>query len=216
MDKTANYKAELVGVFGYPVAENPTIVMHEAAFRKLNLNWRYLTIEVRQGDLADAMQELRAFNMRGINLTIPHKVSVLPFLDEISNAAELMGAVNTVINKNNRLLGENTDGKGFLRSLVDDAGVNPSGKKVVLLGAGGAARAIAVELALAGGSEITVFNRSEQRGQDLVALLDSKTSVKADFMLWNNDYFVPAGCDVLVNATSIGLYPDINSKPGLV
>ena len=133
MDKTPNYKADLVGVFGHPVAENPTIVMQEAAFRQLNLNWRYLTIEVRPEYLADAMQGLRAFNMRGINLTIPHKVSVLPYLDEISSAAKLMGAVNTVINKNNRLLGENTDGKGFLRSLVEDTGVNPSGKRVVLL-----------------------------------------------------------------------------------
>ena len=216
MDKTPNYKAELVGVFGQPVAENPTVVMQEAAFRQLNLNWRYLTIDVRQSDLADAMQGLRAFNMRGINLTIPHKVSVLPYLDEISSAAKLMGAVNTVINSNNRLLGENTDGKGFLRSLVEDAGVNPSGKRVVLIGAGGAARAIAVELALAGASEITVLNRTAWRGQDLVALLNTKTGVTADFVLWDSDYFVPADCDVLVNATSIGLSPYINAKPGLV
>ena len=216
MDKTPNYKADLVGVFGHPVAENPTIVMQEAAFQQMNLNWRYLTIEVRQGNLADAMQGLRAFNMRGINLTIPHKVAVLPYLDEISSAAKLMGAVNTVINKNNRLLGENTDGKGFLRSLVEEAGVNPSGKRVVMLGAGGAARAIAVELALAGASEITVLNRSTGRGQNLVALLNTKTAIRADFVLWDSDYFVPADCDVLVNATSIGLSPDINVKPRIV
>jgi len=216
MDKTPNYKADLVGVFGHPVAENPTIVMQEAAFQQMNLNWRYLTIEVRQGNLADAMQGLRVFNMRGINLTIPHKVAVLPYLDEISSAAKLMGAVNTVINKNNRLLGENTDGKGFLRSLVEEAGVNPSGKRVVMLGAGGAARAIAVELALAGASEITVLNRSTGRGQNLVALLNTKTAIRADFVLWENDYSVPADCDVLVNATSIGLSPDINVKPRIV
>ena len=215
MDKTPNYKAELVGVFGHPVAENPTVVMQEAAFWKLNLNWRYLTIEVRPEDLGDAMHGLRAFNMRGINLTIPHKVSVLQYLDEISDAAKLVGAVNTVINKDNRLIGKNTDGKGFLRSLVDDAGVDPTGKRVVLLGAGGAARAIAVELALAGASEITVLNRSAQRGEDLVALLNSKTTAKVDFVLWDHEYFVPAECDVLVNATSIGLYPDIHSKPSL-
>lgn len=216
MDRNPNYKTELVGVFGHPVAENPTVVLQEAAFQKLNLNWRYLTIEVRQGDLADAMQGLRAFNMRGINLTIPHKVSVLQYLDEISDAAKLMGAVNTVINKNNRLIGENTDGKGFLRSLVDDACVDPSGKRFVLLGAGGAARAIAVELALAGAAQVMVLNRSAPRGQDLVAMLNSKTAVKAGFVLWDHDYFVPADCDVLVNATSIGLFPHINQKPKLV
>jgi shikimate dehydrogenase len=216
MEKIPNYKAELVGVFGHPVAENPTIVLQEAAFRELSLNWRYLTIEVHQDDLADAMQGLRAFNMRGVNLTIPHKVAVLPYLDEISSAAELIGAVNTVINVDNHLLGENTDGKGFLRSLVDDAGVNPTGKKVVLLGAGGAARAIAVELALAGAVQITVLNRSAARGRELAALLNSRTPVKAQFTIWDHEYAVPADCDVLVNATSIGLYPDTHAKPSLV
>src|SRR3990172_8130724 len=97
MPKEPNYKAELVGVFGHPVAENPTIVMQEAAFRALDLNWRYLTIEVYPDDLAAAMQGLRAFKMRGINLTIPHKISVLNYLDEISTAAQLIGAVNTVV-----------------------------------------------------------------------------------------------------------------------
>src|SRR5881628_3463263 len=96
MAQEPNYKAELVGVFGHPVAENPTIVMQEAAFRALGLNWRYLTIEVYPQDLADAIRGLRAFNMRGINLTIPHKVAVLQHLDEVAADAQLMGAVNTV------------------------------------------------------------------------------------------------------------------------
>ena len=112
-----NYKAELVGVFGHPVAENPTIVMQEAAFQELGLNWRYLTIEVYPEDLADAVKGMWAFNMRGINLTIPHKVEVLKYLDEVAEDAQLMGAVNTVRREGDKLIGENTDGKGFLRSL---------------------------------------------------------------------------------------------------
>ena len=96
-----NYKAELVGVFGHPVDENPTIIMQEAAFRALNLNWRYLTIEVFPADLEDAIKGIRAFNMRGINLTIPHKVEVLKYLDEVTHDAQLMGAVNTVYRRDN-------------------------------------------------------------------------------------------------------------------
>ena len=149
MTQTPNYKAELVGVFGHPVAENPTVVMLEAAFAETGLNWRYLTIEVLPQDLAAAMRGMRAFNMRGVNLTIPHKVAVLQYLDEVRPAAALMGAVNTVIREGDRLIGENTDGKGFMLALTGDAGFSPQGKRAVVLGAGGAARAITV--ALSGG-----------------------------------------------------------------
>lgn len=210
---SANYKAELIGVFGHPVAENPTVVMHEAAFRALNLNWRYLTIEVLPEDLENAMKGLRAFNMLGINLTIPHKVEVLKYLDEVSQAAGLMGAVNTVVRIGDKLFGENTDGKGFMRSLELDAKIDAKGKKVVVLGAGGAARAITVELALAGAEHITIVNRSKSRGQILTDLLNSKTSTKADFQLWNEPYSVPSDIDILINATSIGLFPNVNDKP---
>lgn len=213
MAEEANYKAELVGVFGFPVAENPTIVMQEAAFNALDLNWRYLTIEVRPEDLADAMQGLRAFNMRGINLTIPHKVEVLQYLDDVSPDARLMGAVNTVRRENNRLIGENTDGKGFLVSLKDEASVDPTGKYVVVFGAGGAARAMTVELALAGAGQITIVNRSSERGQALADLLNQQTKTPASFTPWRGVYPIPAGTDVLINATSIGLYPDVRAKP---
>ncbi len=211
----ANYKAELVGVFGHPVAENPTIVMQEAAFQAAGLNWRYLTIEVYPQDLAAAMAGLRAMNMRGINLTIPHKVAVLQYLDEIAPDAALIGAVNTVRREKDRLIGENTDGKGFLRALRDDAKVDPAGKRAVILGAGGAARAIGVELALAGVSHLTIVNRSAQRGAELVNVLNDKTSAQAQLVEWAAAYKVPAGTDILVNATSIGLYPDVEAKPNL-
>ncbi len=215
MSQAPNYKAELVGVFGYPVAENPTILMQEAAFQALNLNWRYLTIEVYPEDLAVAVSGLRAFNMQGINLTIPHKVEILKYLDEVAPDAQLMGAVNTVRREGPRLIGENTDGKGFLRSLREDAGLDPAGKRVVVLGAGGAARAITVEVALAGAAQITVVNRTPGRGQALVDLLNERTSTTAVFQPWQGDYALPDGTDILVNATSIGLYPDVAAKPAL-
>jgi shikimate dehydrogenase len=166
MAEESNHRAELVGVFGYPVSENPTVVMQEAAFQALNLNWYYLTIEVRPQDLADAVLGLRASNMRGINLTIPHRVAVLQYPDEDSPDAKLIGAMNTVWRQDGRLVGEDTAGKGFLASLKDEAKVDPAGKNVVVLGAGGPARAVAVERGLACAGEITIVNRSVDRGED--------------------------------------------------
>jgi len=203
----------VVGVFGYPVAENPTVVMQEAAFRDRGLNWRYLTIEVLPEDLGDAMKGLRAFNMQGINLTIPHKIAVLQYLDGLSPEAELIGAVNTVVRKDDQLIGHNTDGKGFLRSIRDDAGVDPQGKHVTFLGAGGAARAMAVELALAGAEHITIVNRTPRRGQELASVLAEKTPAEAEFVPWEGKYTVPSEAHILVNATSIGLYPKVEDMP---
>jgi shikimate dehydrogenase len=141
---------------------------------------------------------------RGGNVTMPHKVAVIEFLDELTEAAGLMQAVNCIKNYDGRLTGENTDGKGFLQSLRGLA--DPAGKRVAVLGAGGAARAIAVELALAGAADITVVNRTAERGQQLADLIREKTSVSASFVEWNEEFAVPAEADVLINATSVGLF----------
>ncbi len=209
----ANYKLELVGVLGFPVAENPTCVMQEAAFAALDLPWRYLTLEVSPQALPDAIRGVRAFGMQGINLTIPHKVAVIPLLDEISPDAALVGAVNTVRRAGDKLIGENTDGKGFLRGLREEAKLEPAGKRVVVLGAGGAARAISVELALAGAAHLTIVNRSPDRGEGLAAGLRARTNIRAEFVPWPALYAVTPETDILVNATSIGLYPNVSAMP---
>jgi shikimate dehydrogenase len=215
MSDSTNYLSELTGVFGYPVAENPTIVMQEAAFKAKGLNWRYLNLEVKPEDLPDAMRGLRAMNFQGINLTIPHKVAVLQHLDQVAPDAALIGAVNTVRRDGNRLVGENTDGKGFLRALRQDGKKDPSGKKVVILGAGGAARAISVELAIAGAGRITIVNRTRERGQELVDHLNAKTDTPATSAHWTAVYALPEDTDILINATSIGLYPDVDARPDI-
>lgn len=215
MASNPNYKMELVGVFGHPVSENPTVVMQEAGFKALNLNWRYLTIEVYPEDLGAAMMGLRAFNMKGIHLTIPHKVEVLKYLDEVKPDAALMGAVNTVVRIKDKLIGENTDGKGFMHSLTQVSKVNPNGKKVLVLGSGGAARSISVELALAGAQQITILNRSSERGIVLTELLNSKTSANANFIKWQGTYSIPEDTDIVINATSIGLFPNVSEKPDI-
>ncbi len=222
MPKELNFKQELTGCFGFPVAENPTQAMIEPAYRAMGLDWRYLTLEVRPENLAAAVAGARAFGFRGFNCTIPHKVAVIEHLDGLGESASLMGAVNCVVNRDGKFIGENTDGKGFVvgfRELAD-----PRGKSMVLLGAGGAARAIGVEMALAGCSRITIVNRDEKRGRDLEELFSGKLrdAVKATgrdlsvtYVPWQGDFRVPEGTDILVNATSIGLYPDVDARISL-
>jgi shikimate dehydrogenase len=205
-----NFLHPLVACLGDPVAENPTEVMMNAAFEAMGLDWRYLTIEVKANDLGDAVRGLRACQFRGFNCTIPHKVAVLPLLDELSPAARKIGAVNCVAIRDGRLLGDNTDGKGFLQSV---SAVRPvAGLRVVILGAGGAARAIGVELALGGAGRITVVNRNPTRGETLAELIRQQTGVPAAFVPWEGMYPLPADADVLVNATSIGLFPDVEAR----
>jgi shikimate dehydrogenase len=194
---------EIVAVFGQPVAGNPTQYMMEKAFAQVGLDWRYLTLEVAPENLGDAIRGMRAMGFRGCNLTIPHKVEVIQYLDRTSEAATLMGAVNCVNRVGDELVGENTDGKGFVQSLKELC--DPAGKNVVILGAGGAARAIAVEVALAGATSMTIVNRDETRGQELAALINDKVKVPTQFVRWEGDYHVPTETEVLINATSIGL-----------
>jgi shikimate dehydrogenase len=194
---------EIVCCMGQPVAGNPTQFMMERAFAAAGLDWRYLTLEVPPGNLADAVRGMRAMGFRGGNFTIPHKVAVLEYLDELSEAAALMGAVNCVTRTGQRLIGENTDGKGFvesLRSITD-----PAAAKVVILGAGGAARAIAVELGLSGAEEIVVVNRTAEPGQTLVDLLNERVKVRSRLVHLSGDFAIDPGTKIVVNATSIGL-----------
>lgn len=219
MPKELNFRQELVGCFGFPVAENPTQAMVEPAFRSLGLNWRYLTLEVRPESLAAAVAGAKAFGFHGFNCTIPHKIAVIQHLDRLGESATLMGAVNCVVNRDGLFTGENTDGKGFVASFRELA--DPGGKSLVLLGAGGAARAIAVEMALAGCSQITLVNRNEKRGRELESLLRGtvRETVKVmghdlavTYVPWRGDFRVPGGTDILVNATSIGLFPDVDAR----
>lgn len=205
--ETKSYRSELVGLIGYPVDENPTVAVMEAGFQALDLNYRYITLRVPPEQLKDALFALKTLSFVGTHVTIPHKVSIIPYLDSLSEKAAQIGAVNTVCIRDGMLIGENTDGQGFLLSL-QDAGFPFPNKKVVLLGAGGAARAIAVELALAGVSEITVVNVGKERGESLVSAIQKLPNVHATYVAWDHPYRIPSGTDLLVQATSVGLFPD--------
>lgn len=209
----AGFRQELVGLFGKPVDENPTQAMVEAAFAAAGLDWRYLTIEVDPDGLGDAVRGARAMGFRGFNCTIPHKVAVVDHLDRLSQAAALIGAVNCVVRKGDELVGENTDGAGFLAALGRRR--EPAGLRVVLVGAGGAARAIGVELALAGAASITVVNRSAERGRELARLLgEHAREVLVEDL--GEGYRVRPDADLVVNATSIGLHPDVDADVPVV
>lgn len=205
-----NFKPELCCLFGKPVAENPTQAMIEAAFRHHGLDWRYVQFEVEPENLADAVRGMRALGFRGGNVTTPHKVEIVKHLDRVAESAAVMGAVNCIVRRGRELVGENTDGKGFVQSLREVT--DPRGRNVVLLGAGGAARAIGVELSLSGAASIVVVNRGRERGRELADLLKAKTGVAAEAVGWAGDYRVPSGVDVVVNATSIGLFPDVQAR----
>lgn len=207
-----NFLLPLTGSFAMPAAENPTIAMIEAAYSHHGLDWRYINCEVQPEHLGDAVRGARAMGWRGFNCSIPHKVAVIEHLDGLGASAEIIGAVNTVVLRRDALIGENTDGRGFVSALQKV--VDPAGKTVVLFGAGGAARAVAVEIALAGAARITVVNRSD-RGKELVKLLNARTPAQADFAPWEGTFRIPEGTNIVIHATSIGLFPDVDAMPDI-
>lgn len=210
MSQPRSFKQEIVAVFGQPVAENPTQFMIERAFAHHRLDWRYLTLEVAPQDLADAIRGMRAMAFRGANCTIPHKIAVIPHLDRLAESAQMIGAVNCIVRVDGQLIGDNTDGQGFVQSLREL--VDPVEKNVVVFGAGGAARAIAVELARAGANSIVIVNRHQDRGRELASHLTERLRAPARFTPWEGNYRIPETTDILVNATSIGLYPNIDER----
>ena len=208
-----DFLSQLTGSFAQPCTENPTVAMVEAAYHHHGLNWRYMNCEVAPEDLGDAVRGVKAMGWVGFNCSIPHKVAVIEFLDGLGESAEVIGAVNCAVHRDGKWIGENTDGKGFVQSLRES--IDPTDKKIVMLGAGGAARAIGVESAFAGAKKITIVNRSEDRGQAVTTLLNEKTPADAGFVRWEGEYQIPAGTDIVINATSIGLFPDIEARLAL-
>lgn len=196
----------LTGSFSTPAGDNPTVAMVEAAYAAMGLDARYVNCDVAPTDLAEAVRGARAMGWAGFNCSLPHKVAVLDLLDEVAESARIIGAVNCVVVRGGRLVGENTDGQGFVASLRTV--LDPAGADIVVLGAGGAGRAIAVESALAGATTVTIVNRDRGRGEDLAALVAAETPAAATFAPWTPAYAVPESATVVVNATSVGLAPD--------
>ena len=199
------FLADLTGSFATSAAQNPTVAVMEAAYEAAGLDIRYVNCEVPPERLGDAVRGAIGMGWLGFNCSIPHKVAILEYLDALAPSAEIIGAVNCVINRDGHLTGENTDGQGFVNALRTIS--DPAGKRFVILGAGGAARAIAVESALAGATHIQIVNRTTSRGSELAALVNERTPAAADFTAWEGTYLVPDDTDIVINATSIGFFP---------
>jgi shikimate dehydrogenase len=210
MAEPLNFLSVLTGSFATPAAENPTVAMIEAAYHHHGVDARYLNCEVAPEALGDAVRGARAMGWAGFNCSIPHKVAVIQHLDGLGDSPAVIGAVNCVVRRNRRLIGENTDGQGFLTALRTV--VDPTGRSLVIFGAGGAARAIAVEAALAGAGPITIVNRDQRRGAELVAHLNDRTPAAAELVRWDGTSRVPETTGIVVNATSIGLFPDVDAR----
>lgn len=197
----------VTGVIGDPVEHSLSPDMHNAAFAALGLNYVYAAWRIRLEDLATAVRGMRALGFAGFNVTIPHKVAVIPLLDELTAEAKLIGAVNTVVWRGDRMVGHNTDAEGFLNSLAE-AGCAPRGLSAVLLGAGGAARSVAFALARAGVSRLTIINRSVDKASGLArgvvaAGFATRLGVLGLDEPGVSDEIRRAG--LVVNATSVGL-----------
>ncbi|GAB3800684.1 shikimate dehydrogenase [Spirosoma humi] len=205
-----DFLAAITGSFAQPAAENPTVAMVEAAYQHHGLHARYINCEVSPENLEKAVTGARAMGWAGFNCSIPHKVAVINYLDELGESAKLIGAVNTIVHRNGKLTGENTDGKGFVQALKDV--IDPAGRKITLFGAGGAARAVAVELALAGAQKITIVNRGEARGRELAALVSRNVGTMTEYHPWAETYSIAPDTDIVINATSIGLFPNITER----
>jgi len=210
-------RTKVCGIFGCPVEHSFSPAMHNAAFDALDLDFVYVPFPVEPGCLPAAVEAVRSLGLAGVNVTIPHKQAVLPLLDEVTEEARLIGAVNTIVNNSGRLLGDNTDGRGFLRALMEHAGFTPAGKTALILGAGGAARAVAVQLALAGVRKVFLSNRSKKRAEALAGLLVEIAGPAVEVVPWpgdgeNSDMAgVLQFVDLVVQTTSVGMYPEENS-----
>jgi shikimate dehydrogenase len=205
----------ICGLAGDPVAHSVSPAMHNAAFNSMGLDYIYLPFRVKKEALAAAMGGLRALNIRGLNVTIPHKVAVIPLLDELEPLAKKIGAVNTIVNEKGHLKGYNTDAGGFLKALLE-RGVEPDDKNIVILGAGGAARAISFSLADRV-AELVILNRQLEMDWAIeLAASVSRFSKKAVKALELNDKklaSVLASADILINATSVGMSPNTGHSP---
>ena len=214
-------KTSVCGIFGYPVEHSFSPAMHNAAFKEMSLDWAYVPFAVKPGGLAGAVRSIRNLNLTGVNVTVPHKQAAAGLVDRLSPAARLSGAVNTIVNRGGVLTGHNTDGLGFVRSLEEESGAEINSVPAVIIGAGGAARAVAVALALNGAPAMFIVNRTAERAAGLCELINNNTGCRASVLGWPEPY--PPGGDgwaealgsagLVVQTTSMGMHPNTGQFP---
>ncbi|MCD9023052.1 shikimate dehydrogenase [Cohnella silvisoli] len=201
----------IYGVIGDPIRHSKSPIMLNRAFREKGINGAYAAFHVTPGQLEQAISGVRGLGFRGLNVTIPHKIEVMAFLDEISEGARAAGAVNTIVNDNGRLIGYNTDGIGYVRSLKEEAEPSLAGKTIIVLGAGGAARGILWALAQENPAAILLANRTESKAAELASSLSPDYRISS--LSWSDLREACSSADVVINTTSVGMSPNIDAIP---
>ncbi|MGE5390293.1 MAG: shikimate dehydrogenase [Deltaproteobacteria bacterium] len=211
-----NTGTKVLGLLGNPLGHSLSPLMHNAVFLSMGLNCVYLPFQVPQDHLAVAVAGIRALNLTGVNVTIPFKEAVIPYLDELSPTAEDCGAVNVIKNDNGRLIGHNTDGTGFIAALREEA-VTIEGSRVLFIGAGGAARSLAMVLGQERVSHIDFLDTDYERARSLSEIVGEKGHSTVFAALMNEVSFreISAGADIIVNCSPVGMYPHVDRSPVL-
>lgn len=200
----------MYGVFGDPVKHSKSPLMLNRAFQENGINAAYTAFHVTPEKLEAAVQGIRALGFGGVNVTIPHKLEVMRYLDDIDEGARLIGAVNTIVNRDGKLIGYNTDGIGYVRSLKEETGFQVQGSKLLLIGAGGAARGVAYALAKESPSIIYIVNRSKERAEQLSKDIGRMVQCVSVDLTELSD--IPQ-VDFIVNTTSVGMHPNVDELP---
>lgn len=203
---------QMTGMLGHPVAENPIDLMFDAVYAHHGLPWQFWKSDIAsEADLALAIAALAPLGYRGVGITVPYKVAVTPMLDEVDADVTAIGAANYLTIEDGRLIGHNNDGKGVVKAIEK---VTPlTGQRVVMLGAGGAGRAMAVEIAWAGAAHLTLVTRRESQGREVAALVEAASGVPCSWQPWAPEVEVPEDTTVLMNATHLGCAPDLEPVP---
>ncbi|WP_411870244.1 shikimate dehydrogenase [Vulcanococcus limneticus] len=202
----------MTGMLGHPVAENPIDRMFDAVFAHYNLPWQFWKNDIAtEADLAKAVAALVPLGYSGMCVTVPYKVAVMPLLDAVDDDVRAIGAANYITIEQGRLIGHNNDGKGVVKAI--EKVVPLRGQRVVMLGAGGAGRAMAVELAWAGAAQITLVTRREAQGREVAELVQRASGVPCSWQAWQQEVNVPEGTTLLMNATHLGCAPELEAVP---
>lgn len=203
---------QMTGMLGHPVAENPIDIMFDAVYSHYGLNWQFWKSDVPSVELLrPAVAGLAPLGYRGVGITVPYKVEVIPLLDEIDDDVKAIGAANYLTIENGRLIGHNNDGKGVAKAIQKQRSLK--GEHVVMLGAGGAGRAMAVEIAWAGAAQLTLVTRREAQGREVAERITAVSGVPTQWQAWSAPVQVPAGTTLLMNATHLGCAPDLEPVP---
>jgi shikimate dehydrogenase len=202
---------QMTGMLGHPVAENPIDRMFDAVYAHYGLPWQFWKCDVTAADLQAAIAGTRALGFRGFCITVPYKIDAIPYLDAVDDDARAIGAANYVTIEAGRLIGHNNDGKGVVKAITKVTSI--AGKRVAMLGAGGAGRAMAVELGWAAAAHLTVITRRKEQGTEVAELVHRAAGIPTQWQAWNGDVTVPDGTEILMNATHLGCAPAVEPVP---